>query len=415
VGAWLKAGDPGLQAAPAWNDPALDDTSWNSHELIGTWRIWDVPELKTFDGIMWLRKTVELTEAEAQGAASLALGPIDSTDMAWINGTEIGAGFGYDVSRVYPVPAGVLHAGKNVIAIAVQSGAGILNPSDKLTLTFANGNKKPLTGPWRWKTSVTSDKIGHAPYQPWLNQFGVSTLYNGMIVSLGPTAISGIVWYQGETDAWQPKEYGRLLTSLIEDWRGKFGATTPFYVVQLPNYGPTTVKPVHSDWALLRETQRKIVDATPGAGLAVAIDLGSPDNIHPQAKQEVGRRVGLLARKFVYGQDIVAQSPAPLAVKHSGKNLIIHFDHAGKGLETRGWDRPIGFSLCDAVDKCSFVDGVVSKDSVTLDAARHPKAIAVRFCWADSPLCNLVNSAGLPTVPFELPLASPKKRLAKQP
>jgi sialate O-acetylesterase len=128
----------------------------------------------------------------------------------------------------------------------------------------------------------------------------------------------------------------------------------------------------------------------------------------------VGRRLGLLARQQIYGQPIEGTSPAPLAISHKGKAVTISFDHTGKGLETREWDRAIGFSLCDAVDKCSFVDGVVSKDSVTLDASRHPKAIAVRFCWADSPLCNLVNSEGLPAVPFELPIASPKKHLAKQ-
>ncbi len=414
AGAWFKSSDPALQASPAWNDPALDDNAWNSHEITGTWRNWEVAELKSFGGIVWLRKTVELTAAEAEGGASLALGPIDSTDMAWVNGSEIGAGFGYDVHRLYTVPAGVLHEGKNIIALAIQAGGGLSNPSDKLTLKLANGSAKTLTGPWRWKTSITSDKIGHAPYQPWLNQFGVSTLYNGMIVPLGATPIRGILWYQGETDVWQPKEYGRLLSALIGDWRRTFGAATPFYVVQLPSYGPATSKPVHSNWAALREMQRQVVEATPNAGLAVAIDLGSPDNIHPQAKQELGRRLGLLARKFVYGQDIVAQSPTPVAARRSGKSVILAFDHIGKGLETREWNRAIGFGLCEAPDRCGFVDGVVGRDSVTLDAAHHPKATSVRFCWSGSPLCNLVNSEGLPAVPFELPITG-KNPIARRP
>jgi len=410
--AWYEKNEPALKATPAWNDPAFDDSAWNSHEMIGTWRIWNVPQLKTFNGIMWLRKTITLTAAQASGAATLILGPIDSEDLTFINGTELGASHAYDFDRIYPVPAGVLHEGKNVLVMAVESGAGVLWPSEKMSLRTSDGTSVALTGPWRWKTSVTADKIGSAPWMPWYNQFGVSTLYNGMILPLGRTQIAGMVWYQGETDAGHPKEYDRLLRAMIADWRNLFGAETPFYIVQLPGFGPTTTKPIHSDWAEMREVQRKVADTTPNTGLAVTIDLGSPDNIHPQAKQEVGRRLGLLARKFIYGEAITAQSPAPLSATRKGKAVTVHFDHVASGLEAREWPRAVGFSLCEAPDHCSFVDGMVRRDSITLDATKHPKAIAVRFCWADSPLCNLVNSEGLPAVPFEMPITLEKRRSA---
>jgi sialate O-acetylesterase len=279
---------------------------------------------------------------------------------------------------------------------------------------------KPLTGPWKWKASVAADGLPPIPHQPWLNQFGVSTLYNGMIVPLGPTQIRGIVWYQGETDSGQPAEYRRLLKALIEDWRGKFGADTPFYTVQLPGYGPPRTTPGNSRWAETRESQRLVIGATPNSGLAVTSDLGVPDNIHPQMKQEVGRRLALFARAQIYGQKVEPVSPTPTAVTRHGQTVTVNFDHTGTGLVTREWHKAIGFSLCSADNACHWADGIVAKDTVKLEMPKQPKkapAITkVRFCWADSPLCNLYSAEGLPAVPFEMaitPLGKTRNRTAR--
>lgn len=403
---WFDANDPTMKANPAWFAPALDDTTWDDAVLTGGWRPW--PKLTKFEGVVWWRKTIELTAAEAAGPASLVLGQVSNFDLTFVNGTEVGAGEGYDVIRKYTVPAGTLHEGKNLIAVGIEMGGSFLDPAEKLSLKLANGTVKPLAGPWKWKTSVPADHLPPLPHQPWLNQFGLSTLYNGMIVPLGPTQVRGIIWYQGETDADQPREYARLLPALIQDWRSKFGPDIPFYVVQLPSFGPTTSKPGRSDWAALRDVQRKTVEATPNTALAVTIDLGAPDNIHPQQKQEVGRRLSLLARKFIYGENIIAQSPTPISATRHAKTVTITFDHIGKGLEVREWDRAVGFSLCEAADQCGFVDGYVSGNTVKLDASKHSKAASVRFCWADSPMCNLVNSDGLPATPFEVPITAEK-------
>ncbi|GAA0528907.1 sialate O-acetylesterase [Rhizomicrobium palustre] len=402
--AWFDAHDPNVKA---YSDPGFDDSGWASHDVTGTWRLWNVPELKTFNGITWLRKTITLTEAEAQAAATLSLGPIDSEDLTFVNGSLVGAAHAYDKNRNYKIEPGVLHAGQNNIAIAIQAGAGPAWPGEKMSLKTNDGKSIALNGPWHWKASAKTS--GGEPWMPWYNQFGVSTLYNGMILPLGSTQIRGTLWYQGETDAGQPKEYDRLLRAMIADWRVRFGAEMPFYIVQLTSFGPATAKPEASNWAALREVQRRVVDTVPNTGLAVTIDLGSPDVIHPAAKQEVGRRLSLLARKFIYGQDIVAQSPEPSSISRKGKTVTITFDHAAKGLEAREWDRAVGFSLCDAKSQCGFVDGFVTGNSVKLDAAKYPKATSVRFCWADSPLCNLVNSDGLPAVPFEMAISPAKK------
>jgi sialate O-acetylesterase len=407
---WWNAHDPALKASPAWNDPAFDDSNWATviPDASWHWRLWDSPQLKNFNGIVWLRKTIEVTAAQAGGPAVLSLGPIDTFDIAWVNGKLVGAMQGYDVPRVYEIPAGTLHEGKNVLALAVQSGVGILSPGDKMNVKFADGSVMALSQPWRWKASAPMQQTGSPLGVPWLNQFGLSTLYNGMIVPLGPTQIRGIVWYQGESDAGHPKEYARLLPALIEDWRSKFGANMPFYVVQLPSFGPPTVKPGPSDWASLREVQRRVVDATPDAGLAVTIDLGSPDNIHPQSKQEVGRRLALLAERDIYGRNIAASSPSPLSVSRIGKKVTIAFAHAAQGLVAREWDHAIGFALCNADGSCFYTDGYIHHDTVELNAAHQPRAVSVRYCWADSPLCNLYSSDGLPAVPFEMAIAGKK-------
>ena len=408
VHAWFDAHDPAMKAPSAWFDPALDDSGWDANVPVGGWRPW--PKLAKFDGILWLRKTINLTAEEAQGSATLTLGQISNYDLAFVNGVEVGAGEGYDVVRNYTVPPGTLHDGKNVIAVAVYVGGGFLDAAEKMSLKLASGAAKPLTGPWAWKTSVPSDHLPQLAHQPWLNQFGVSTLYNGQIVPLGATQIRGIVWYQGETDTDQPVEYRRLLKALIEDWRNKFGDSTPFYVVQLPGYGPYRTAPAKSSWAALRESQRLVVATTHNTGLAVTTDLGVPDNIHPQMKQEVGRRLALLARQQIYGEPIEGSSPTPLDASRKGKTVTVRFDHVAKGLKTREWDRAIGFSLCEAPDHCGYVDGIVAKDRVTFDASHHPKATSLRFCWADSPFCNLVSSEDLPAMPFELPIALEQKR-----
>jgi sialate O-acetylesterase len=395
---WFETHDPGMAAH--WFDPAFDDTAWDELVAVGGWRPW--PKLATFNGVLWVRKTITLTAAEAQGAATLTLGKLSDFDLAFVNGQEVGAGEGYDVVRAYTVPAGVLREGANTIAVGIKMGSGFLDTADKMSLKPASGPTKPIAGAWKFKTSAP-DGLPLIPHQPWLNQFGVSTLYNGMILPLGPTQVRGVVWYQGETDTSQPAEYRRLLTALVEDWRTHFGADTPFFLVQLPGYGAQRIAPGQSSWAETRESQRLAAAALPNTGLAVTTDLGVPDNIHPQMKQEVGRRLALLAKTMVYGLPVEGFSPSPIAATRNGKTVTVRFEHVGAGLATREWNKAIGFSLCNADRSCHWVEGTVARDTVSLEVPKAAaKATSVRFCWADSPLCNLTSAEGLPAVPFEL-------------
>ncbi|HEV2442906.1 MAG TPA: sialate O-acetylesterase [Steroidobacteraceae bacterium] len=401
---WWRIHDPASAATPPWYAPAYDDSSWPAIVPDGTWRDWNVPQLRTFNGLVWLRKHVVLDAREAGQQAELSLGAIDQTDITWVDGVEVGASEGYDVPRVYRVPAGILHAGLNTIALGVFGGAGPLVPGSQMTLKLADGTTLPLSGRWRYRTSAAMSRTGQIPHVPWLNQFGLTVLHDGMIEPLGATRIRGILWYQGESNASQPREYARLLPALIGDWRRQFGQGTPVLIVQLPGFGPYETQPQPSDWARLREVERRVAATTPHTGLAVTIDLGSTRFLHPTDKQGVGERLALLARNLIYGQSVVGASPSPVAAWRSQGKVRVRFDTHGGGLEAEESNRPIGFQLCGRAGTCAFVDAEQHGADVILDASSAPQAVTVRYCWSDSPICNLYDREGLPAVPFELPI-----------
>jgi sialate O-acetylesterase len=400
--AWWRTNDPGT---PGWSDPAFDDSAWDTIVPAGDWEGWGIPALSNFDGIVWFRKTVTLTAAQAKGTATLSLGPVDDIDTTWINGRQIGGEEGWDTPRVYTLPAGTLHEGVNVIAIGVLdtgAGGGMWGTADEKTITFSNGSLLKLNTPWHYRISAPLAKLAPMPHAPWLKESGLSMLFNGMIVPLGSTQIRGIVWYQGESDTAQAKEYARLLPTLISDWRERFGADVAFLDVQLPGYGPAASKPGKSNWAELREVQRRAIRTAENAALVVTTDLGERDNIHPTNKQEVGRRLALAARKLIYGEPVVAEGPTPLSAVRKANTVTLGFENTGKGLVAYESNRPISFQLCDGADKCSFADALLQGDTIELDASQVPSATTVRFCWSESPICNLYNVEGLPAVPFAI-------------
>ena len=400
---WWKAHDPGSMATPAWSDPAYDDSAWDRIVPAGDWEGWGVKELTDFDGTVWFRIPVTLTAAQAKGDAVLSLGPVDDVDTTYVNGQSIGAMEGWDTPRNYTLPVGTLHAGVNLIAVGVLdlgAGGGMWGPADAKKLTLADGTVIPLTQ-WRFKVSAPLSQTGSIPHAPWLPETGLSMLYNGMIAPLGPMPVKAILWYQGEANDSEPRNYARLLTGLVEDWRSRFGPV-PFLVVQLPDFGPISTKPENSNWAQLREAQRQVTDTLPNMGLAVTIDIGQRDNIHPTDKQAVGARLALLARQVVYGEAIDGSAPAPASVTRDKDRVIVRFTHVGTGLGAYESNHALGFQLCDAAGHCRFADAALtSGDTVSVDAAPMPDATLLRFCWSDSPICNLYDSKGLPAAPFQ--------------
>lgn len=403
---WWRDNDPGSAGPRPWYSTGYDDSGWSRATPEGFWE-GSSSDLTRFDGVVWHRTTVTLTAAQAAGEATLSLGPVDDVDITWVNDRKIGGREGWDTPRTYSVPAGVLREGPNVIAVGVLDtggGGGLWGPAADKTLTLADGSVVSLADPWRRQVSAPTSELRNLPRTPWIGGSGVTTLSNGMIAPLEGYGLAGFAWYQGEANVGDPEGYRRLLPAMIADWRTRFGnGDLPFFTVQLANFGPPSSTPTDSAWAALREVQREVMAADGNAGLAVAIDIGDRYDIHPTNKQEVGRRLALAARTVAYDEAGVPASPSPREARTGGGTVVVSFDRVGEGLIVYGAARPVGFELCGA-DGCRFVDARVEGETVVLDAAGIVEPRAVRFCWADSPVCNLYGDAGQPAVPFELPV-----------
>ncbi|MCD6361542.1 MAG: hypothetical protein J7M38_11860 [Armatimonadetes bacterium] len=232
-------------------------------------------------------------------------------------------------------------------------------------------------------------------------------LFNGMINPIIPMAIKGAIWYQGESNAGRAWEYRTLLPTMIEDWRERWGqGDFPFGIVQLANFQAVQTGPEDSAWAELREAQALTAFNDPHNGLACIIDAGLADNIHPTNKQAVGDRLALWALARVYGRDIVYSGPVYRSMEIDHRKIRLHFDHVGSGLCRRVTDNApypsplVGFTIAGTDRKFVAAEAWIEGDTVVVRnrEVRHP--VAVRYGWANNPVCNLYNREGLPAVPF---------------
>lgn len=391
-----------LPNAKDWGRPDLDDRTWKSLPMEAFWED-ATPDLAGFDGTVWLRTELTLTKAQAAQGATLTLGPVDDMDTTFVNGRELGSTEGWDTPRDYRLAPGALKAGRNVIALRVidtGGGGGAWGKAAQKGLKFDDGSFAPLSGTWRYKVAAPLADTALPPHAPWMGASGLSTLRNGMIAPLVPFGVKGFAWYQGEANVTEAPEYARLMPALIADWRQAFGGgDNAFLLVQLAAFGPQTSTPGKSDWAALRDVQRRTAAADPKVGMASAVDIGSPYDIHPADKLRVGQRLALLARKLAYGEtSLVASGPAPLSARGEGAGVVVTLDQP---LVVYGAARPAGFELCDAA-ACRFVDATVEGAAVRLAVPTGMTPTKVRYAWADSPVMNLFGTTGLPATPFEV-------------
>jgi sialate O-acetylesterase len=249
------------------------------------------------------------------------------------------------------------------------------------------------------KSGLDQPKGPKSP-DPCQDQHNPATLYNKMIAPLAPYAIRGVLWYQGESNCPTAHLYRDLLGALIENWRAIWGIPElPFLIVQLPNFKRLAEVPQgRSAWATIREAQLRGLSIR-GTGLAVTIDLGDPENIHPKRKQEVGSRLSLAARALVYHQRITFSGPMVQAVLREGKKMRIKFVHLDRGLISCG---PIltGFAIAGENMKYAWADASIEGDCVIVSHSSIEFPVAVRYAWADNPPATLYNFAGLPASPF---------------
>jgi sialate O-acetylesterase len=395
------------QAATQGSKPWLASAgSWSPAPAeLGHWETWNVPALGRHDGLVWFRAHVKLDGRQAKQAAQLSLGSVDDADLTWVNGRAVGYSSG-DAPRMYTLPPKLLKAGDNVVVVNVNDfwgNGGIHGPAAERALLLADGTRVGLTG---WEYSIAPSDL-RPPRAPWEPLSGVSVLYNAMIAPLGKYGLRGVVWYQGESNAGldDARRYQALLAEWMADWRRQFDAPLPFLIVQLANFGKLAKSPVDSGWAQLRDAQRRAVAADGNAGLAVTIDIGNRDDIHPANKQEVGRRLARAARHVVYGEKISASGAQPVSAVRAGADVVVTLGDSEGTLLVVGAQDPSGFELCGATQEtCRFVRAQLRGGGQVLltDLTGVSNATRVRFCWADSPLCNLYDGGGMPVGPFEI-------------
>jgi sialate O-acetylesterase len=394
--AWFRANDSGSAEGRAWSDPAVDTESWKTMTLPTLWEEAGEPDL---NGVVWFRKTFDVSPPAARAAAELQLDMVDDIDTTWVNGVKVGTTVGYNVVRKYPVPAGVLRPGRNVVAVRVldTGGGGGIWGQEKLQVVL--GGKAPvqpidLAGPWRYRIGMNLER---GPWPPAGVIGDVTTpaiLWNGMIAPLLPYAVRGVIWYQGEANVRREQQYRTLFPATIADWRRAWGQDFPFLFVQ--------IAPNHDMTPELRDAQLAAWQHTPNTAMVVTMDCGDANDIHPTHKQPVGARLALAARALAYGERLEYSGPVFDSMKVAGGTAALHFTHLGGGLVAKGANGGAlrGFTVAGA-DKAFHPARAVIRGKtvvVTSDAVAQP--VAVRYGWANVPDGNLFNKAGLPASPF---------------
>ena len=238
-----------------------------------------------------------------------------------------------------------------------------------------------------------------APMDP-MHAHRPAGLYNAMIAPLIPYAIQGAIWYQGESNASRAYQYRKLFPAMIEDWRRAWDqGAFPFLFVQLANWRETKADPEPSDWAELREAQ-VITLGLKNTGMAVIIDIGDAKDIHPRNKQDVGKRLALNALANTYGKRIPYSGPIYKSMKAKGDTVEIKFTRTDGGLVAKDGGALQGFAIAGEDQKFVWADAVIEGEKVVVSADGIEAPVAVRYAWADNPICNLHNGAGLPASPF---------------
>lgn len=390
---WFEANDPGSAADAPWSAPALDTAAWPLMRLPTKVEDAGLPD---FDGVVWFRRELDLPAAWADQDAELHLGAIDDIDTTWVNGHRVGTNNVWDVSRVYRLPAGTLKPGRNVIAVRVLDtggGGGIWGGEPmRLARPDAPADSLPLHGEWRYQVSVFSRKAPPPPLDPSISPGTPTVLHNGMIAPLQPYAIRGAIWYQGEANSGQPELYRRLLPNLVADWRRAWGqGDFPFLYVQI---APHKDMPPE-----IREAQRLSLKTIRNSAMAVTIDVGDADDIHPTDKKPVGERLALAARALAYGESIEYSGPSFESLLVRGSRAVLGFGHVGGGLVAKDGELK-GFTLAGADGVFHPARATIVGDTVELVADAVPSPRAVRYGWSNVAEGNLFNRDGLPASPF---------------
>ncbi|MBB5212591.1 sialate O-acetylesterase [Microbulbifer hydrolyticus] len=396
-----------------WYAPELETKDWETFSVPGYWADQAGIEEK---GVFWLRKTITLPQVQAGKAALLELGRIVDADETWINGHKVGNTTYLYPRRRYQVPAGVLQAGENVIAIRVTNNGGARGGfvEDKPYQLTVGGESLDLKGPWQFRQSAQLPQLESQTFVRWKP----GGLYNAMLHPLQNYRIKGALWYQGESNVGRAQEYRKLFPALIRDWRAGWAQNAgqqelPFLFVQLANFLEPKTSPGDSAWAELRAAQASALSLDDTA-MAVIIDAGEWNDIHPLDKKTVGERLALAAASRVYGhKDITGSGPQLQSAQVNEEKIVLSFSHTDGGLtakpcasncSNRGPASELfEFAVAGSDGKFHWANARINGRRVEVWSDQVPVPEVVRYAWADNPTgANLYNGAGLPAAPFQI-------------
>jgi sialate O-acetylesterase len=400
IKAWydqLRNKDEGFKnPQQSWLDPSCNATNWSTMKVPGYWQ---KTALEAISGVVWFRKEISLPTQMAGKAAKLLVGRIVDADSVFVNGQFVGTTSYQYPPRRYEVPAGILKAGKNTIIVRVISntGQGGFVPDKQYTLSDGT-TTIDLKGEWQYKIGAVMDTP--TPAQTFV-RWKPGGLYNAMLAPLFHYAIKGALWYQGESNTDRATEYKSMLPDLIADWRSRWNeGNFPFIIAQLPNFMEAKSEPTESDWAQLRNAQLKALSVLSTA-LAVNIDLGEWNDIHPLNKKDVSHRLFLGAEKVAYKERIVSCGPLYQSMKITGNKALLKFSNCGSGLIIKKGTKLQEFTIAGIDGKYVRANAKIENGKVVVWNDAIQKPVSVRYAWADNPAnANLYNKEGLPATPF---------------
>ncbi len=391
-----KSADRGL--AEKWADPSYAPKGWKRFAIPG---YWEDQGLRDLNGVVWFRREIEIPASLAGLPAKLFMGRIIDADQVFVNGEQIGNITYQYPPRRYSVKNGLLKAGKNLVVIRVTNtaGKGGFVPDKQYELIVGN-QTFDLQGDWHYKVG---EVFPPAVEKPAPSAYTPTALYNAMIAPFTAYSLKGFVWYQGESNVGKPQVYEQLLPALAKDWRTQFNQPDiPFLYVQLPGFQDRNFLPSESNMAVLRDGQLKSL-SIPRSGMAVTLDLGEWNDIHPLTKKPIGERLASAARKLAYGENIVSSGPIYESNQIEGQRIRIRFRETGSGLSINKTDEDelTYFAIAGKDKKFVWAKAIIERNTVLVWSDEVPEPMYVRYGWADNPEgANLINVEGLPASPF---------------
>ncbi|ABG40372.1 glycoside hydrolase family 2, sugar binding protein [Paraglaciecola sp. T6c] len=363
-----------------------DDSHWQNIEL---------PNKTPLHHFVWLRKEFTLTNLP-NSPITLSFGDIVQNAFIFINGQHLASEDWKTHESVHAIPTALLRQGTNIITLRVNSdwdNRVIVGKKGQIFLDI-DGSKIDLSSHWRFNNSIEAPmpKVTNYSFTP-------GFVYNAMIYPLLPFTTQGVIWYQGESNINKHEYYHTLFSNLIVNWRERAQAPElPFFFVQISAYLPPSELQPDSKWAYLRDAQRQTL-SVPNTAMAVSIDVGSADDLHPKQKRQVAERLWRQAAFKIYGHSLVTSGPDFVRSNTNQGAIKLEFNNA-EGLRTTDNTPLKGFIIAGANKVFRKALAHIEGATVIVSHPEINKPVAVRYAWANNPIANLTNNENLPAVPF---------------